>query len=370
MSHEIRTPMTAVLGYTDLILDNNLQGESVTEACATIKRNGEHLVRVINDILDLSRIEAGRMEVHLSPCDVRQLINDVTQLLRPRVVDKQVALLATYEEPAPAWIRTDGTRLRQIVLNLLGNAIKFTEKGEVRLHFRWSDVGGGQLFGEIRDTGIGISAEQMPHLFQAFSQGDASMTRRFGGTGLGLAISRSLAVLLGGDVRVVSEVGQGSTFTFTIAAPSCDAPACEVPGANLNHRAESLAGLRILLADDSTDNQRLIEHILTRVQCQVDVVGDGQSAFDRALAAQERCEPYDIVLMDMQMPGIDGYTATRMLRRCGYRRPVIALTAHSMEADRQKCLDAGCDDYDTKPIERQRLFTVIARNVPKVVESV
>jgi len=373
MSHEIRTPMTAILGYTDLILENSLQGEAATEALATIKRNGEHLVTVINDILDLSRIEAGRLAINSSACSARQMVEEVVQLLRPRADAKGIAIQAKFSDSLPEWIMTDATRLRQILLNLVGNAVKFTERGEVALNCSWSNepMEGPALRCEICDTGIGLTREQIARLFQPFSQADASTARRYGGTGLGLAISRRLALLLGGDVTVWSEFGRGAMFTVRIAAPAGEAPAATDSQAPMqSERSKSatgsppvLAGLRILLADDCTDNQRLVSHLLRKAQCEVDIVDNGESAFEQALAAQERGEAYDVILMDMQMPLVDGYVATTRLRSWGYRRPIIALTAHSMEPDRQKCLDAGCDDYDTKPIHRQRLFAVIERNL-------
>ncbi len=377
MSHEIRTPMTAILGYTDLIIDRSIQGEAVTEALATIKRNGEHLVTVINDILDLSRIEAGRLEISQTACSPRQIVGDIVELLRPKAATKNVALRSELIEPAPDWIVSDPTRLRQILFNLVGNAVKFTEAGEVCLTVRWSDTMHDlpTLECEIRDTGIGMTPDQMTRLFTPFSQADASTARRYGGTGLGLAISRRLAELLGGGVAVHSEIRRGSTFTVTVTAPRSDEPASlsdsslslvHAPAAAQPTAAATdciISGLRLLLADDCVDNQRLVSHLLRKSGCEVDVVDNGESAFEQALAAHERGEPYDVVLMDMQMPLVDGYAATTRLRAWGYRRPIIALTAHSMETDRQKCLDAGCDDYDTKPIQKKRLFAVIARNV-------
>ncbi len=373
MSHEIRTPMTAILGYTDLILDHSLQGEAATEALATIKRNGEHLVAVINDILDLSRIEAGRLAIHSSACSARQIVEEVVQLLRPRATAKGIAIQATFSESLPAWIMTDVTRFRQILLNLVGNAVKFTERGEVTLACGWSNepMEGPALRCEICDSGIGLTREQVARLFQPFSQADASTARRYGGTGLGLAISRRLALLLGGDVTVRSEFGRGATFTVRIAAPVGEEPTVSdsvvttqlARSSGPGGSPAALAGLRILLADDCMDNQRLVSHLLRKAQCEVDIVDNGESAFEQAMAAQERGEAYDVILMDMQMPLVDGYAATTRLRSWGYRRPIIALTAHSMEPDRQKCLDAGCDDYDTKPIHRQRLFAVIERNL-------
>ena len=383
MSHEIRTPMTAILGYTDLILDRTIQGESVTDALATIKRNGEHLVTVINDILDLSRIEAGRMEISQTACSPAQLVGDIIELLRPTAAAKGVTLRAELSDAMPAWIISDPTRLRQILFNLVGNAVKFTEAGEVRLTARWreGESGDPQLHCEIRDTGIGMSPDQVARLFTPFSQADATTARRYGGTGLGLAICRRLAELMGGTVNVQSESRRGSTFTVTVTAPRTAEPSALLesslagvcPGPPPAPKSDAIecvvSGLRLLLADDCADNQRLISHLLRKAGCTVDVVDNGESAFEQALSAQERGEPYDVVLMDMQMPLVDGYTATTRLRAWGYRRPIVALTAHSMETDRQKCLDAGCDDYDTKPIQKKRLLHVIARNVIEAPET-
>ena len=382
MSHEIRTPMTAILGYTDLILDRSIQGDAVTDALATIKRNGEHLVTVINDILDLSRIEAGRLEISQTACSPAQIVGDIIELLRPKSASKAVRLHSVFVEPMPDWIVSDPTRLRQILFNLVGNAVKFTESGEVCLTVRWEDAPNASptLTCEIRDTGIGMSPDQIARLFMPFSQADATTARRYGGTGLGLAICSRLAELLGGAVSVISELRRGSTFTVTLNAPRSEEPCATLESSLVSTRAPNappknlsiecvISGLRLLLADDCADNQRLISHLLRKAGCLVDVVDNGESAFEHALAAQERGEPYDVLLMDMQMPLVDGYAATTRLRAWGYRRPIVALTAHSMETDRQKCLDAGCDDYDTKPIQKKRLFTVIARNVVGEAES-
>jgi len=268
----------------------------------------------------------------------------------------------------PDCIQTDLRRLRQILVNLIGNAIKFTEDGGVRIVMRLDAHTDDEpkLQFDVVDTGIGLSEEQMGFLFQPFSQVDGSSTRRFGGTGLGLAVSKRLATILGGDVAVTSILGIGSTFSVTIATGPLDdvaqvgdhsskSPRSTIPGSRLN--------CRVLLAEDGPDNQRLIAHILRKAGAEVVVADNGQVAVDLALAARQAGNPFDVILMDMQMPVMDGYQATRQLRKTGYEGSVIALTASAMSEDRRKCLDAGCNDYTTKPIDRAVLLECVAKCV-------
>jgi signal transduction histidine kinase/CheY-like chemotaxis protein len=365
MSHEIRTPMTAILGYTDVLLEENWGRRSTLDALGILKRNGEHLLELINDILDLSKIEAGKLTVEPVACEPKQILEDVAALMQPRAEAKGLRLRIELDAGLPPWIVTDALRLRQILLNLVGNAVKFTDSGEVCLSASWTTLGGaGELTIDVRDTGIGMNAAHMESLFQPFRQADSSTTRRFGGTGLGLAISRRLARRLGGDVTVESTLGTGSIFRLTLTAAATSGPTGET--ALREHRAtllpdHGLADCRVLLAEDGPDNQRLITLVLERAGARVTLAATGEDAARLAHYAWERDQPYDVILMDMQMPLLDGYGATRLLRSQGYPGPIIALTANAMCGDRETCLAAGCDDYATKPIDRPQLLATVRR---------
>ena len=368
MSHEIRTPMTAILGFAD-VLQENMNASASPEnidAATTIKRNGEHLLRVLSDILDLSKIEAGKMEVDQKWCSPSQIIADVASLMQVRSDGKGLTLSVHHSDTLPCSVLTDPVRFRQILINLVGNAIKFTEAGEVRIAARViaPDQNAVQLQVDVSDTGIGMATEQIERLFRPFSQVDSSATRRFGGTGLGLTISRRLAEMLGGTISVTSTPGRGSTFRLTVdAGPPAELPQhADLPATSKPITAPPRQlNARILLAEDGPDNQRLISFLLRKVGADVTMVENGQLAIEAALACQAESKPFDVILMDMQMPVTDGYEATRQLRASGYQRPILALTAHSMKEDRQKCLDAGCDDYLSKPIDRTRLVETVAR---------
>ncbi len=366
MSHEIRTPMTAILGYSDLLRERGAASgmpEEAVQYLDTIERNADHLLAILDDILDLSKIEAGKVVVERIATPLEGVVVDVLTLLRAKADAKQLTIGVECATDVPDRILTDPVRLRQVLTNLVGNAIKFTERGGVTVRLAWA---GSRVAGTLRidvdDTGIGMTAEQCGRLFQPFEQADASTTRRYGGTGLGLRISRKLARLLGGDVVVASEVGRGSRFTVEIPAevvvpatfgrPQFAAP--ETP-AVATPAVEALAGVRVLLAEDGQDNQRLIQAVLRRAGADVTVVGDGRQAVD---ALRREGATFDLVLMDMQMPVLDGYHATRLLRGLGCAVPILALTANAMVGDRERCLDAGCDEFVTKPIDRARLVAV------------
>ncbi len=364
-SHEIRTPMTALVGYTELLGDPDLSPAERAEGLATVRRNGEHLMTIVNDILDLSKIESGRMTIERMACSPFALVAEVAAVLRPRAAHDGLDVEVGYRSPLPETIETDPTRLRQILLNLVGNAIKFTPRGSVRLEV--GPVEDTRLCFEVIDTGIGLDAEQQARLFTAFSQADASTTRRFGGTGLGLAISKRLAGMLGGDLRVRSLPGEGSTFTLTIDVGSLagvrllDRPpevraAAERPAPSADER-QALRG-RILLAEDGLDARRLLARHLRAAGAEVETAENGLVACELALRAADAGTPYDLILMDMQMPELDGYAAAARLRAAGYRGPIVALTAHAMEDERARCLGAGCDGFATKPILRRTLIEV------------
>jgi two-component system, sensor histidine kinase len=376
MSHEIRTPMTAILGYSDLLTREDLSAAEREEFLQTIRRNGSHLLGVINDILDISKIEAGKMTVERIGCSPRRLVNEVASLMRARAIAKNLSLHVAFQGAIPETIYTDPTRLRQILINLLGNAIKFTELGGVRLVVRLlnpPEIANPQVGFEVIDSGLGMTPEQMASVFQPFSQADSSMTRRFGGTGLGLTISRRLAQMLGGDITGESTPGEGSSFLVRIEAGPLKgvrmlegseeailAPEDESPSAKVDL---CLSG-RILLAEDGPDNQRLIAFLLQQRGASVTVVDNGQAAVEEVCEADNCGQPFDCILMDMQMPVLDGYGATRQLRAAGCRLPIIALTAHSMRGDRERCLEAGCDDYLAKPIQREELIRLVAHYLP------
>ncbi len=406
MSHEIRTPMTAILGYADLMVDPTQGSSDRLECIQTIRRNSTHLLSIINDILDISKIEAGKMIVERIACSPVEIVADVASLMRGRALEKDLQFTVQYEGPIPASIQSDPTRLRQILLNLCGNAIKFTKAGEVRVVVRL-DPGNQhsvisnqtqppsadsrsptapQLRFDVVDTGIGLTPEQQGKLFAPFTQADTSTTRLFGGTGLGLTISRRLAGMLGGDITIASELGKGSCFSVTIetgslesvrmldplheaglfttdAIASCDTPQSAQTSAQ--PAVASLAGVNILLAEDGPDNQRLISFHLRKAGAIVTIAENGRIACELVLNASgnqsSQAAQFDVILMDMQMPEMDGYSATAHLRNKGYAGSIIALTAHAMEGDREKCIRAGCDDYATKPIDRNALLNVIAK---------
>ncbi|HOW70896.1 MAG TPA: ATP-binding protein [Phycisphaerae bacterium] len=382
MSHEIRTPMTAILGFSEILLENDAIRESSPECVAaaqTIKRNGEHLLTIINDILDISKIEAGKMAVERIPCSPSQIIAEVVSLMSVRTAAKRLRLSAESEGAIPDTIRTDPTRLRQILVNVIANAVKFTEMGGIRLITRVTRENGEPMLQfDVVDTGIGMSEEQAHRLFQPFTQADSSTTRRFGGTGLGLTISKRLAAMLGGDMILVeTSPGKGTRFRVTISAGSLEGVRMvegpfrldldETRSAKKAQEPLPHLRCRILLAEDCEDNQELLSRLLRGAGAEVSLVANGQAAVDAVAAAEVEEQTtgrqgYDVILMDMQMPVMDGYEATRLLRKRGYQGRIIALTAHAMGSDLDKCRAAGCDDHATKPVNRRQLFTTILKH--------
>jgi len=379
MSHEIRTPMTAILGFADLLDNAELSEQQRSEHIETIKRNGEHLLAIINDILDVSKMDAGRMAVEQLEVNPHGILRDVVRLMRVQADSKRLDLILETRTAVPEAVRTDPMRLRQILVNLLGNAIKFTERGSVSVSMGYEPgSGSGRLWFEVRDTGIGMMPEQLKYAFTAFTQADASMTRRFGGTGLGLRISKRLANMLGGDIDVESTPGQGSLFTVSIKTGEVEC-AADMPAGPLlldsgsTHRdpmssgqaGVPLAGVRILLMEDGVDNLRLISTHLHRAGAEVITAGDGRQGVcwltdDGTIDGRLKRElPVDAVITDMQMPELDGYGAVKLLRERGCELPIVALTAHSMPGDQERCLEAGCDAYAAKPVNRQELINVL-----------
>ncbi|MCC7422375.1 MAG: CHASE3 domain-containing protein [Planctomycetaceae bacterium] len=366
MSHEIRTPMAAILGYSELMVPH-LQDDHCRNCVAIIKRNGQFLLDIINDILDLSRIEAGRLEIERTRFDLAEAVNDVLSMMSVRAQEKNIELKAEYVGRLPATIESDAVRLRQILVNLIGNAIKFTEQGRVNVAVeRLASAEPPKLRFTVSDTGIGISPELQSQLFQPFSQGDGSIRRRFGGTGLGLTISKRLAVMLGGDISVKSQVGRGSSFSVTIAIAPLDSNELLIPDRTAGRPAGAvepalpqIAG-RILIVDDRRDVRFLAQEIVTKAGGQVETADDGREAIRLIREREATNQPYDLVVMDMQMPVLDGYETVRILREGGYRKPIIALTAGAMAGDRERCLESGCNSYVSKPIDRKELLRVIS----------
>lgn len=377
MSHEIRTPMTAILGYADLLeVDGELTSdrEQALDAIRTIKANSKHLLTIINDILDMSKIDSGKMTVESIDVSPALIILEVTNLVRRQCDGKRLGLHVVYDSCIPKTIKSDPTRLRQILLNLVGNAIKFTEIGSVTISVAFCSATNTLHFAVI-DTGIGMSPSQRDLIarFDAFSQADSSTTRNFGGSGLGLRICNSLAKILGGGITVESEVGKGSRFTLVIdigkpqpmelltksELESLERQPPPKQTAPQSVQGTPLEGMRVLLAEDGPDNQRLIKFHLKKAGAEVWLAETGLAATQAiADAAASGTALPDVILMDMQMPEMDGYTATMRLRSLGFNMPVVALTAHAMDGDRQKCLDAGCNHYLTKPIDKQALITL------------
>ncbi len=362
MSHEIRTPMTAIVGYSDLMLEPQQTLSDRQDCLQIIRRNGRHLMALINDILDISKIEAEKMTVERLPCDLPNMVIDVASLMRPKAVDKGLEFKVKFEGSIPQQISTDALRLKQILVNLIGNAIKFTQKGriEIRVECRPTEQSSEVHF-HLTDTGIGMTPEQVQRLFQPFNQADDSMTRKYGGTGLGLTISKRLAKLLGGDITLQSLHGVGSTFSVVIdggslAGTTMRTDVTEAILSDVPAPVEEVVHLegRILLAEDGLDNQRLISLHLRRAGAEVTIADNGRIAVDLTCA-----NTFDLIIMDMQMPELDGYGAASELRRHGFTLPIIALTAHAMAEDRHRCLQAGCTDYMTKPIDKQHLLMTI-----------
>ncbi len=385
MSHEIRTPMTAILGYADLLNtpDEEESAAQRSEYVSIIRRNGEHLLSLINDILDISKIEANKLDIeHLSfsPCG---LVEEILSSMRVRAAEKHLSLEGVWMTPIPSVIVCDPVRLRQILVNLIGNALKFTHLGHVRLLVGMDAAADPpRLCFAVEDSGIGMTTEQVNRLFHAFQQADTSTSRRYGGTGLGLLISKRLAVMLGGDIVVSSEFGRGSTFTLTVSTGSLqnvemvtpetladadnDGDASSAQGGGLRNEdaAAPLVGIRILLAEDGVDNRKLICFHMRKAGAIVSTVENGAEAVaamtvDASLDGPLAFPPaFDLVLMDMQMPIMDGYDATRLLRTQGCRLPIVALTAHAMRGDKERCLKAGCTEYATKPIDKDALIAL------------
>ncbi|MBF0625866.1 MAG: GAF domain-containing protein [Magnetococcales bacterium] len=360
MSHEIRTPLNVLLGLSDELQESPLSGEQKSQL-QVVQQAGDHLLALINDILDLSRIEAGGVVLESRPFQPARLFAAVGEMIRARAEHKGLECRVDLAADLPAWVLGDEGRLRQVLVNLLGNAVKFTEAGQVTLQVDHVAQGSQFRIG-IRDTGVGIASDRLDRIFDKFSQADPSISRRFGGTGLGLAIARNLVELMGGTLTVTSQLGMGSTFLLQLSLAPTQAPEdaaqAVAPVADAPPSAAPLP-LTILLAEDSVDNRNLILTYLRKMPWRVEIAVDGREAVERV-----RSEEFDLVLMDIQMPVLDGYSATRKIRawerQTGRRRlPILALSAHALESERQQSLAAGCDAHLTKPIKKQPLLEAI-----------
>jgi two-component system CheB/CheR fusion protein len=360
MSHEIRTPMTAILGYTDLVADL-VDDPEATSHLQTIRRNGDFLLDIINDILDLSKIEAGKLEISEERFSPKQLVEDVRSIMEVRATEENLKLNIEYRGKIPSTIQSDAKRLRQILINLVGNAIKFTRQGSVRIVVQ-CDPSQRQLQYCIIDTGIGISDEQQKNLFQAFSQGDGNVNREFGGTGLGLAISKRLTEMLGGEISLQSKLGEGSTFVVSVRTGNLDQVDMidgtdQASAESVQPKNEEIElNCHVLIVDDSRDIRFLSRRFLTAAGATVEEAEDGELAVIAATDALASGKVFDLILLDMQMPRLDGYETARALRALGFTGPIIALTADAMQGDMNRCIESGCNDYLSKPIDRSILL--------------
>lgn len=363
MSHEIRTPLGIMIGFADLIVDKDSKAEDKKKFAEILKRNGEQLSVIINDILDLSKVEAGHLSIEISDFSLRELLNEIVTDFSKRAQDKGLRLELFISNEVPDTLYSDRVRLRQILWNLMGNAIKFTEKGSIQLKVL---ANGDFLEMEVKDSGIGIDPDQQQKMFKPFSQLDESMTRRFGGTGLGLALSKRLSQLLNGDLILKeSRVGEGSIFHLKIKNQVEKIAYLGSSTASVNPQdlapntvpEETLRGLKVLLVEDAIDNQLLIKRILNKKGVDVDLADNGRVGVDMALKG-----PYNVVVMDLQMPEMDGYTATEKLRSSGFDKPIIALSAHAMSDIKERCLESGFTDHLPKPINSKQLVSTLVKH--------
>ncbi len=363
MSHEIRTPLGAILSFSELMIGQEMSSDERVRGAEVIRRNGSLLSNIINDILDLSKVEAGKLDIEKVAVHFDEIVNEVKSLLNLKATEKGIRFLVTADGAIPDVIYTDPLRLRQILLNIVGNAIKFTQRGSVEIKISLLPIDGVmQLRFLVKDTGKGIKPEHAKNLFKPFSQEDVSTTRKYGGTGLGLVLSKKLANSLGGDVVLLESIPDvGSTFSITISPGDLkkvlfqNFETAPIDATVTKDEIPDFSHLNILLVDDSLDNQLIVTHLLKRTGIKIDSANNGREGVDKALA-----NSYDMVLMDLQMPILDGYGALEELKKMNYDKPIIALTAHAMKEERVRCLESGFSDHVSKPVDRQVLIKVIS----------
>jgi len=367
MSHEIRTPMTSIIGFSEVALDEDQSQAQRNKAINTILHSGKHLLQLLNGILDLSKIEADRLQLEHIEFSPFQLLSDVETFIRPQAREKGLTFNLEYKYPLPETICSDPLRLKQVLLNLCSNALKFTHTGSITVKTQYDTKTKALVFNVI-DTGIGMSKEQISRVFEAFTQADSSTTKRYGGTGLGLALSQQLAKALGGNIRLNSYEGIGSQFSFSLSLESetkvnlIEKPEDKPQQFNNNDSADKQCQLEgeILLAEDNDINRQLIRYFISKMGCNVTVVTNGKDAVYKAMNNH-----YDLIFMDMQMPIMNGLNAIKALRHNGYNTPIVVLTANATSQDESQCLSAGCNDFITKPIDRNKLYRVTANYLPK-----
>lgn len=369
MSHEIRTPLGAIVGFAELLQAEEVNKEERTQFLEIISRSGKALTILIDDILDLSKVESGGMVVEHIDVDIHELMNDVMLLFSQKTVSKGITLSVAYEGNVPAKIKSDPSRLRQVLVNIIGNAVKFTPVGkvEVSVSIELNANGDNLMKVRVRDSGVGLSEEQQRRIFTPFTQGDSSTTRKFGGTGLGLVLSRRLAQALGGDVALESSThGLGSVFCISVSLNdglSLVEPVAQPTNQITIEKTEAelpLTNLKILVVDDSRDNQILFHRLFTARGANVSLASNGREGVDRAIAGE-----FDLVIMDIQMPILDGYGATKELRAKGYSQPIIALTAYAMQEEKERCVSLGCDAHLSKPVNVDLAIKTIKEVISK-----
>lgn len=366
MSHELRTPLTAIIGFTDLLKGTAKVSGEDEAALQAIHSSGEHLLALINDVLDVSKIEAGQLEIETITFDLRELVQRTVQSLKPGAMQAGLTVKLSFADDLPSAIRSDPMRIRQVLINLLSNAIKFTHEGSIEVQVMTAGIGSSIAIA-VTDTGIGIGTAALDRIFSPFQQADASTTRHYGGSGLGLAISREIAELMGGELSATSQLGEGSTFTFSIPLHR-DEGSAAIGAAEPRSTRNRFQG-RALVVEDNAITRRVLTELLRRRGLEVDLAVNGLEGFQRITAVAGSDEAFNVVFMDMHMPVQDGYTTARCLKEHGGAPPIIALTASALKEDRDRCIDAGCDAYLPKPVDNALLDSLLANYLAPEAEA-